>query len=96
MGRHSKQKVRPWAGAGRVVALTGAVGAGMIGLTASPLAGLAAAATPGATTAQAGDVTPAGDEAELIDSASLLQDECAAHARRSRVLAAEQQHTGAR
>jgi hypothetical protein len=67
MGRHSKQKVRPWAGAGRAAALTGAVGAGMIGLTASPLAGLAAAATPGATTAPAGEAAPTGDEAQLVD-----------------------------
>jgi hypothetical protein len=39
----------------------------MIGLTASPLAGLAAAATPGATTAPAGEAAPTGDEAQLVD-----------------------------
>jgi hypothetical protein len=66
MGRHSRQRVRPWTGAGRVAVLTGAVGVGVLGLASSPMTGLATAATPGSPAATEG-ATPTGDAAELVD-----------------------------
>jgi hypothetical protein len=64
MGRHSRTTSRRWERPGRAAAMTGALGAGMLGLASAPFSGLAAADTPAPAPAAA---APSGSAPALVD-----------------------------